>query len=231
MNSIKNSILMVVRGILIFFLFSFSFVFQYIPILMFNIDTKTIINNTRILVLFSVLSDAILLFLLLIVYHKDLKRDWIIFKKNITNNIGISLLYWFIGITIMFTANIVLFLVFKSQASNNEQLVRSFINSFPIIMGINVCFVAPIVEEIVFRKTLKDIFHNKWIFAIISFFLFGGAHVVRSATSLVDYLYIIPYGVMGFMFALADYKTDTVCTSMFSHILHNTLTFIMIIFI
>lgn len=231
MKNITHSIRNIIKGVIVFFLFFYSFLWQYIPLIAFKIDTEILTSNIRLAVLFSTFSDAILLLLLLLIYRKDLLEEWKKFKDKFLYNIGTGLIYWILGIFIMFTANIVLFIVFKSSASNNEQLVRSFVTSFPLIMGVNVCIVAPIVEEIVFRKTLKDIFKNRFVFAAVSFLLFGGAHVVRQATSLVDWLYIIPYGVMGFVFALADYKTDTVCTSMFTHILHNTLSLIMILFL
>ena len=89
---------------------------------------------------------------------------------------------------------------------------------------------APFNEEIVFRKTLYDIFDNKWLFAFFSFLLFGGAHVM-GGTSLVDYLYIIPYGALGGAFALAYYETKTVFTSMSFHMIHNIILVLMSIFV
>ena len=42
-----------------------------------------------------------------------------------------------------------------------------------------------------------------------------------SAKTLVDVLYIIPYGALGGAFALAYYDTDTIFTSMTMHMIHN----------
>jgi membrane protease YdiL (CAAX protease family) len=89
-------------------------------------------------------------------------------------------------------------------------------------MMVEAGFLAPFTEEIVFRKTLKDaIGKYKWLFMVLSFLLFGGAHVIGNATSWVDYLYIIPYGSLGAAFALSYYKTDTIFTPMSMHIVHN----------
>ena len=67
-----------------------------------------------------------------------------------------------------------------------------------------------------------SIFKNKWIFVILSFLLFGGAHVMGNVTSYVDLLFIIPYGALGYVFALAYYKTNTIFTSISLHMFHNT---------
>ena len=50
-------------------------------------------------------------------------------------------------------------------------------------------------------------------------------------TSLVDYLYIIPYGALGGAFALAYYETKTVFTSMSFHMIHNIILVLMSIFV
>ena len=105
------------------------------------------------------------------------------------------------------------------------------IHSFPILMAIDAGIIGPFNEEMVFRKTIKDIFKNKWVFVGLSFLLFGGAHVINSANSILDYLYIIPYGALGASFALAYYDTDTVFTSTFMHMFHNTCLVLISIFL
>ena len=122
---------------------------------------------------------------------------------------------WISGLGIMMVTNIIITVVFKAGGANNEKLVQSMIHALPWLMIINAGILAPFNEEIVFRKTLKDVFGKyKWLFVLLSFLLFGGAHVMEVAKVWTDYLYIIPYGALGASFALAYYKTDTVFTSM-----------------
>ena len=97
------------------------------------------------------------------------------------------------------------------------------IKSLPLVMIFTAGILAPFTEELVFRKALKDFIKSPVIFAFCSFLLFGGAHVFNSAETILDYLYIIPYGALGAAFAFAYSKTDTVFTSMTLHMLHNTL--------
>ena len=130
----------------------------------------------------------------------------------------------------MMVSNLIITYVFHANGANNENAVQQLIEYFPAMMILTAGVLAPFNEEIVFRKTLYDIFDNKWLFAFFSFLLFGGAHVM-GGTSLVDYLYIIPYGALGGAFALAYYETKTVFTSMSFHMIHNIILVLMSIFV
>ena len=83
------------------------------------------------------------------------------------------------------------------------------------------------IEEIIFRKCYKNAFSNKWLFIILSSLVFGSLHVITSMTSLMDLLFIIPYGSLGAAFAIMYQKTDTIYTSMLMHMLHNTILIIL----
>ena len=121
----------------------------------------------------------------------------------------------------MMVSNLIITYVFKAGGAGNENAVQEMIKSLPWLMVIDAGILAPFNEEIVFRKTLKDVFSNKWIFILGSFLLFGGAHVLGNVNTWVDCLYIIPYGALGGAFAFAYSKTDTVFTSMSMHMIHN----------
>ena len=64
--------------------------------------------------------------------------------------------------------------------------------------------------------------------------IFGCMHVLGSAETLTDLLYIIPYGIPGCAFAYILCKTDNIFVSMGFHFLHNgllvALQFILLIF-
>lgn len=229
MKDIMNRIQMVCRGMLVFFLFYYSYIFQYIPVLLFHLTKSMLSNNLRMAVLLSTFSDLIILLLLLLIYWKDLVKEFKTFIKPILENINTGFICWGIGLFIMFASNGILVSIFHSEGANNEVLVREMVAAYPLMMGLNVCLLAPFIEEIVFRKTLKDIFHHRSFYVMASFLAFGLAHVASMATSLVDWLYIIPYGALGGVFAYADHKTDTIFTSILFHMIHNTLVFCLLL--
>ena len=71
-----------------------------------------------------------------------------------------------------------------------------------------------------------DVFKNKYIYVLISGLVFGGMHVISSASSMGDFLYIIPYSALGIAFALLYYDTDNIFTTISMHSLHNLLSII-----
>ncbi len=219
----------IIKSVFIFLTFYLSSLFAYIPINLFNINVEKI--SLRTSTYLSVFTSIVVLIIIFIVYWKDLIKDLKIFFKDFRNNFKVGLKYWGKGLLIMFVSNLILLSIFKSGGANNEKVVQNLISASPIAMGFYTCLLAPFIEEIVFRKTLKDVFKNKWVFVFCSFLIFGGAHVVSSATNFIDYLYIIPYGALGATFAYAYHKTDTVYTTVLFHIIHNSLLFFMSILV
>lgn len=217
-----------IRGIAVFFLFFYSAYLQCIPVLLFN-DFHNISPVKSVLL--STFSSTIVLFILFFIYRKDLIREFKIFKENFIENIDIGFRYWMLGLFIMMISNVIITYFLKGGGANNEVAVQKMINALPWLMVINAGFIAPFNEEMVFRKTLKDIFNKPIVLCILSFLLFGGAHVIGNAKTLTDYLYIIPYGSLGASFAYSYYKTNTIFTSMFMHIFHNTVLICLSIFL
>lgn len=229
MKKIDDKTKYIIKGIIVFIIFYSSVYIQYIPIKLFNIDVKTM-SNTMTVVL-STFSSLVLFLIFFFIYRKDLKKDFKMFWKNKEEYMDVGIRCWILGLIIMFAVNYILNIVLKAGGANNEKVVQTMIKSFPLLMIIDAGILAPFNEEIVFRKTLKDIFKNKWIFITLSFLLFGGAHVINSSKTLIDYLFIIPYGALGASFAYAYYKTNNIFTSTTLHIIHNTILILISILI
>ena len=87
---------------------------------------------------------------------------------------------------------------------------------------IAVGILAPIIEELTFRKAFREVFTNKTLFVLASGLIFGGLHVILSLNSLWDLFYIIPYSSLGIAFGYMYQKTDNIYTSIIMHIFHNT---------
>ena len=63
---------------------------------------------------------------------------------------------------------------------------------------------------------------KRWTFILTSGIIFGLLHVVFSYTSIVDFLYVIPYSLLGISFAYIVDKTDNITSSIMMHIIHNS---------
>ena len=167
----KTLIKNIFKLIVVFILFNESYLFQYIPIIIFRLDVKklTMSNN----VLLNIFANICLLIILILMYRKELGKDFKKFKKDIVSNLNVGFNYWTVGLFIMIVSNVIINLVFKTGGAGNEQAVQKMISTLPFMMLIDAAFIAPINEEIVFRKTLMDIFKNKYVFSFLSFLIFG----------------------------------------------------------
>ena len=161
--------------------------------------------------------------LLIIVYRNDLRKDFKKIKKNYSSYLEIAITYYVIGLVGMVVSNYILQFVLHLGIAGNESSVRELISSIPFYMVISACIIAPFQEEMVFRKTVKEMINNKTIFIIASGLIFGGLHIIGNINSALDLLYILPYGLLGSIFAIIYTKTDNIWVSIFVHAMHNTI--------
>ena len=208
------------KCILSFIIFFSSSYIQLLLVKILNIDLKniTIIKSTIV----NTISSFTIAVLLILLYRKELIKEFKIFKKDISKNLDIGFKYWVIGLILMVVSNMIIIFIFEAGKANNEEAIQKMIKAVPFLVLISAGIFAPITEEILFRKTFKDIISNKITYIIISGLIFGYLHVA-SANSLQQFLYIIPYSSLGICFAISYSKTDTIFTSISMHMLHNIL--------
>lgn len=222
MNKIKNFINWkgLILGIIVFLLFYFSSYFQLIPIILLNWDIRSITESQNVML--STFSNIVLLLILFLIFRKDIIKEWKKFKSNFLENIDTGIKYWLVGLAIMMGSNIIINIVMNLGQAANEQAVQQMISALPWLMFINAGIIAPCTEELIFRKSFRKAFPNKWLFVLISALVFGSLHVVTSMTLPIELLYIIPYGALGGAFAYMYQKTDTIFTSIAMHMFHNS---------
>ncbi len=223
-DTLKEKTVYILKGIIVMLLFFNSNYIKLFFAAILNIKIKNI-SNLNYLIL-TILSDIVLSFIFYLIYRKELKKDFNTFKNNFNKCFDSGLKYWLIGLSIMVIANILIAMFTPLSNSTNEKSVQSLIPTSPALMFIAAGIFAPIIEEITFRKTFQTIFKNKWTFALISFLVFGYIHVMNSNNPL-ELLYIVPYGSLGLVFALTDYETNTVFTSIMMHMIHNSMLIIL----
>ena len=229
MNFKDMDIKKIFKGIVVFLIFWNSVYLQYIPVFLFKLDVKNLSTSQKCLL--SLFSSLVIAIIFVFIYRKDLKKDFIDFKKNFSKYLDEGFKYWILGLITMVVSNLIIRIIFKTNGANNENALQELIKALPWVMFISASFIGPFNEEIVFRKTLLDNFKNKWVITFLSFFIFGLAHVILSANTWTDYLYIIPYGALGATFAYADIKCNrNLFTSISMHVVHNTILILISIF-
>lgn len=203
-------------GIIGLMLLFSSFFFMF-----FNINPDEISDKSYVLYLTT--SNVILIAIFILIYHNTLINDFKSFFKNFTKNIDISLKYWSAGFAIMVISNLFITFVLNKTIAGNEEAVRNYIDTLPLFMIFNTVIYAPIVEELTFRKSIRDAISNKWVYVITSGLIFGLLHITGYITSVYDLVYLIPYGALGISFALLYYKTNNIWSTISMHAMHNFL--------
>lgn len=115
----------------------------------------------------------------------------------------------------------------SANQSTIEELLFSRYSLAIIIMSV---FIGPIVEELVFRKSLHSLLRNikvpTWLIVIISSVLFGFIHV----SSAGDIGYVFPYIFMGAALGGLEVFSKNIYPSIFVHIFLNALSTSLLIF-
>ena len=221
-----------IRAISIFILlFIGMFIFSYIPIELFHIDINNMSDKMKIMYQFS--CDIGYMLIIFTLYRIDLVDNFKKYIKNSKKLFGISVSYYIIGFIIMFISNSVIAMLFSEATPHNEEAIRDLISLYPGYMFFSTAIHAPFIEEIVFRKSIRDAVTSfgknkciQYLYIAISGLVFSALHVIGSVTVPLDYLYIIPYLGLGCAFAALYYKTDNIFSTIVLHSLHNTIAII-----
>ena len=206
-------------------LFFFGSLIKYIPIFIFNIDTNNISNLTSISL--TTFSNLVCFTILVLMYRKSIITGIKDLKTKKFKPLETGFNYWFIGLMAMVISNTLISLINNGTTSTNEDSIITMLESFPVLTTISIAIISPCIEELVFRKSFREIFKKKLVYLFTSGVIFGALHVLLSPiNSFVDYLYLIPYCSMGIAFAYMYYKTDNITVPLTMHIAHNTLNVI-----
>ena len=177
-------------------------------------------------ILFQIMFHIIFMILLFILYRKTLIKDFKDFKENYKKHLSFGIKFWILSVFLMITSNIII-QIFYPGVAENEQLVSDYTKTYPLFMLFCNIIYAPFTEELIYRKSIRNIFNSDILYIIFSGSIFGYVHTMASSNQM-EILYIIPYGVVGAMFAFIHTKTKNIYTSITLHALHNcivTLTY------
>ena len=194
-------------GIGVFLLYFFVSQFQGLPFWILNIDTAAIPEVLKAIYVCAV--QILLVISIIYIYRQDIKNNLEDLKKNHQTYFKKYLKYWFLALGLMMVANSIILISEPNSIAGNEEAVREMFNSMPIYTFISAVIIAPFLEELVFRKSFRDMFSNNLLFIILS------------GLTLFDLIYIIPYSIPGFVFAYTLSKSKNIFVPIGLHFLHN----------
>ena len=179
---------------------------------------------------FGIIYLALILFVFgatIFIYKDEFKAGLDAIKNNPRAYKYLILKRTFITMAIVAVANLVRALVTQNALSSNQSSLSEVSTLF--LMPLAVIF-APIVEESVFRGSIKKFIANPYVFILVSGIAFGLLHATSENSALVLIVTTIPYAIMGISFALTYEKTNNIFTNIFMHAINNLIA-VMVMFI
>ena len=131
-----------------------------------------------------------------------------------------------IGIVCTYLGNIfgsILTLIFGggNQSQNQSSLEVLMTSQYGFIVAVIAVIIGPVVEELVFRKSIHSILRKAkcptWIMLMISSLLFGFIHVLDSG----DFVQVFPYIFMGLTLGGIEIFSKNIYPSIIVHIFNN----------
>lgn len=199
MNNKKKKILINLLVICLYFIW---------PYLINSVNDLLNISKTAGLYITSV-ANFIFLFIIIHIYKDTLNNYCKKFKKNINQNLLNSLKIFFLGLVLYITFNVLIGILDVPVLGSQSSRIEIF-KKIPIMFILNTIFYYPIIEEFVFKLSLKEILKNKWTFIIITGLLNAFFQIVFSISNISDLLYLIPYTIFFSSLSYIYYKTENI---------------------
>ena len=231
-NKFKNYLKTALLGFICIFIYFFIPSIEVGFLSLFNIDYDEL--NLTLKVLYLISFEIITICLIMFVLNKKITRDFKDIKKNHKEYYKKYFKYWLIAVGIMMISNLIINNLVTDGIASNEEALRETFKISPIYIYFSSVIYAPLVEELVFRQSIRNIIPNKIIFILLSGLIFGGLHIASGYSGPIDLLYLIPYCAPGFAFAYILADSDNIFISISLHLMHNgiliALQFLLLIF-
>lgn len=119
-----------------------------------------------------------------------------------------------IGFVLIFLTSMLVSLLFSGQ-TNNQSTINMMYEKKSLLI-IHAVILAPLAEEIVFRKSIRDLIKNPIVYLIVSSLFFGLFHCLSG-----DFENIIKYALPGLMFSIIYLNEENIGLSYIIHLLYN----------
>lgn len=189
----------------------------FVPILLLTLP----IGRQDAVVYWTIFSFIIALIIVLILMKPDMKMA----QSRNTASIGSVILWSFAGIFMAYFAQAIAVTIETNvfnikQGSQNTKMIMDITRSAPIFMIIP-AIIAPILEELIFRKIIFGALYSRtnfFIAATLSALIFGIIHGEPQ--------HILIYASMGFVFAFLYVKTKRIIVPIIVHMALNSISVI-----
>ncbi len=188
--------------------------------------------------LYQFLIYLVLILLLLKFLLKDLKYDFKRFKlvKNqwaviiITGYLYVVLGNYLSSLISTLLSNALSIPI--SESVNQMSIVRMLNSNGVVFIVLSAVFIGPIVEELIFRKSIFGLIKNQHVALAVSTIVFGAIHLTAEASLSAALINGVSYFTMGLIFGYIYLKNDkNIMAPIVVHILVNLISVVASIFL
>ncbi len=118
------------------------------------------------------------------------------------------------------------------EAANQASIEAILHSNGAVFMILSAVILGPVVEELVFRKSIFGLFKNQYVALVISAILFGSIHLLNEATLTAGLVNGISYIVMGFVFGgIYIYYNKNIYYTIAIHMVSNLISILAVLFL
>lgn len=207
-------------SVILLYLIASAYAYEFIKFFGINYNNLNIVSKQIYLITYEIILTLIIIY----IYKKNFIPNFKDFKKNFSMYFKKYFKYWILMFILMSISNTIVTIFTTTQISKNQQSIIDVFKQAPFYTIIITMITAPILEELVFRLSFKNIFkHTNFLFIFFSGLFFGLIHVIGTLENLVDLLFVIPYSIPGFMFAYLYTKSNNIFVPIGLHFFHNSI--------
>ncbi len=183
--------------------------------------------NNNIISLYEFLSTFLLLIIAFLSYKSELIDE---FKKLDKKSIKLVIKNFIVIFIIMNFFNILSYLILDDNivmSLNNFGI--SIIKTNNLFLIIRLIIISPIIEEFIFRKSVRKIIDNNMFFILFSGLLLGFLYVLVQVPSIIGILSSLSYIFVGLYLSYIYTKTNNVYINILSRIIYNLLIIMVVL--
>lgn len=185
--------------------------------------------NNNITTMF--ISDLIFTLIVLKVYKQDLQKEFAEYKvqKSKIKNILIWVLILF-GVNIIFSLILKIVMPQLDSLDNNSESIIQLFELSTIYTFFKTLLYAPVIEELIFKKSIRDVINNNMAFVLISSSIYTIMNFIYTS-SIPEYMWfdIIQYFTFSTILSVAYIKNKNIIPVMIIKFIYNLIPTILLI--
>lgn len=168
------------------------------------------------------------LFLIIVnlVYYKDIKNDFMVFKQNFIKNLLNVLLKSFLCVIVVLIGNFLKDLLFGWIQMSSYELIYPNIGRYTLYVAFVMILYTPIVEGIIFNKSVHNIIKNDVLFVILTSIIYGIMQVGIQFNDMLSVISIIPYVLFFSVISITYVKKKNIIFPILIWMIYSIITFL-----